>query len=179
MAFDLRVSAAVLGALAIGVGGCGGESRPGENPLTWKHLREALESPDMATVRDLFDRISRLDIDTSTKEKYANIEKMEADFESLEKYIEQNYRQTADLQSAKEKGIDVSVAAVRKRLEDAIQWKDHSKASLKDVTRVYLLVSQQATRTERVATWDKLVFFRLFTDDRGNILGWFDSKGKE
>jgi hypothetical protein len=179
MGLSLQVSAVVMSALAIGVGGCGGGGRPGEKPLTWKQLRETLKSPQITTVRELFDHVSRLDIDTDTKEKYADVKKMEADFDSLEKYIEQNYRQTAHLQSAKKKGIDVSVEAVRKQLEDAIQWKDPSEASLKNVTRVYLLVSQQATRAERIATWDKLVFFEVFTDDRGNILGWFDSKGQE
>ncbi len=141
-------------------------------PLNWKQAEAALSAPDVHTVREFFTRLSEQPISATYRRWFADVEKREAEFDSLEKHIAEFYEQAAHYQEAKKTGLDMSRQAIRKRLAARIKWKTGAPA-LDRVTREYQLYTSLPTAAERTRQWGP-VWFEIFTDDRGELLGWIN-----
>lgn len=170
------VAVATLWCIVMFNNGCNAADDKGKS-LTWKQMESVLSSKDVRTVEDLFRGIAALDVSERTKEFYRNVEARVADHHTFGKYFAEAFQQTAYIEEGKKHGKDMSERAVRERLTKLIQWKA-TGASLHDVARVYTKTAYPATRSEDFSTWGRLVYFEIYTDDRGRILGWRNtSKG--
>ncbi|HEX4019501.1 MAG TPA: hypothetical protein VHX63_00010 [Acidobacteriaceae bacterium] len=133
-------------------------------------MQTALASPEVKTFSDLCVRLSKLPIDDESRKEYADVSKRSGDFMPLDRYIAQTYQQAALYLIAKEKGVDMSLSAIRKRLSDSIIWKS-MKPELDKVTRHYQLYTTPADNAGLLSPGDP-IWFDVYTDDKGAIFGW-------
>jgi len=149
--------------LVVTILGCQGKENAKDEPLTWKQVEAALESPNVRSIRDLYQQIA----DTPTKNTrpfYADLDEREAEFQPIEEYLATSYSE------ASHPGITPDQA--RKMIpQDMTTWKT-DRADVNAITRVYLIGTRHATMAKRMAHWDAVIYFDVFTNDDGVIIGW-------
>jgi hypothetical protein len=127
------------------------------------------------TIRDLYTGIYRKPIDETSKKAIDDWKWFQANSNPMDQYLARLYRNASDDAKSGDGSADARPEAVRQRLAKEINWKKPG-LSLQDITHEYLIYSQLATETERLLTWGKPVYFDVFTDDKGAILGWINLK---
>src|SRR5262245_58650259 len=120
---DRRAGLAALAATLLVLGACAGNHRSIDEDVTWKQADAVLKSPEIATVHELFLRLSDHDIEQETKSFYADTPAREAEFWPLDEYIAHYYLQSEDIGDGKSVGTNSESVAARHRLERIIHWK--------------------------------------------------------
>jgi hypothetical protein len=141
-----------------------------EVELSWKQAEEALKSKEFHAVRDLFLHFSKLPIATRFQKAYADPTLIK-DFDSVAKYMKMFYTNATFVQEGREKGLDMRTEAIQERASKEINWTG-TDTTLSKVVRVYTLQTYFPTEAERIFQWDRIVYFKVFTDGDGKILGW-------
>jgi hypothetical protein len=63
---------------------------------------------------------------------------------------------------------------VEKLISDGLNWKV-AGADVKQIARVYTILTLSPTEAERLANWEKPIHIQIFTDDNGKILAWWNA----
>ncbi len=141
--------------------GCSGTAGTSNEPLNYQQVDAGLIDPKLRNIAELFKRLSEEPIREIVKASLADVDKKKSEFQTLGDWMENEF------QNERDKG-DVEN---RRTLTKSIHWKG-PEASLAEVSRVYIITSHYPSEAKRLATWDSLVAFYVFTDNDGKIMGW-------
>jgi hypothetical protein len=159
-----RISSICATALVSAFLGCQSqENAVLDDELTWKQAEAALASPSVRNIRDLYRQIADTPVENA-RPSYANLDEREAEFVSFSEYLQSYYPEGAY------PGITPEMAREMVS-QNMTAWKSDT-VGVNDIERVYSLHTRHATKAERLAHWDSIIYFDIFTNTDGDIVGW-------
>ncbi len=161
------VNSACAVAIALLAAGCVENSMSKDKVINWKQVEAALKSPDVKTISGLYKRLYR-EIGEPLSDEMLERLTFHEPFNGHVKYF---YQHESDFERAKKRDISMTPEAIHKRLTQQIHWKVPG-ASLDHVSRVYPVSAREPTKAERIANLDHRIYFHVFADEDGTILGW-------